>query len=222
MKEQRSEQSKDFEESVRDDSETCISDKTKRIKKTRDQAKQRTKAKLDAKSILGNIDPKYIPEGFDNPNLDEATRKKMIQMVRNRVSAQQSRDKKKMHLQELETQIQRLSHDKQLLVQRNNEINNKLKALEISYAQLAHENQELKKIAGACPNCGHSQVMSPSVDYPSTDDRESIPSSPRFSRGSSPYRGGFFNFAMTFATILSVVLMVFLGNGIGGTFDRKK
>jgi hypothetical protein len=154
--------------------------------------------------------------------LDENTKKKMIQQIRNRVSAQQSRDKKKHHLQQLEFEVKKLSKENQLLSQKNIEMNNKLKSFEISYAQLAHENQALKSHLDVCQHCGHSLLSSPSAEYPSTDDHSSDVSASNLTRGSSPFRGSFFNYAMTFATILSVVIMVLLGDGIGGSFDRKK
>lgn len=208
--------------SVSDDAES-ISDKSKRIKKSRDQAKQRNKSKLEVEKI----DKKFIPEGFDDPNLDEHTKKKMIQMIRNRVSAQASRDKKKVYLQQLEHDNNRLYKENNLLSNKNAELNNRLKSLEISYAQIAQENQELKKMFShlTCHNCGTAQIITPNVEYPSTDERDetlsqsSVTSITRVSRFG--FRSGFFNVAMTFATILSLVLMVFMGNGIGGNFDQR-
>ncbi len=210
------------EDSVSEEAELSISDKTKRIKKSREQAKDRKKSKLE----VDKIDKKFIPEGFDDPSLDEHTKKKMIQMIRNRVSAQASRDKKKVYLQQLERDNMRLQKENSALSTKYTEISNKLKILENSYAQLAQENEELKKIYYnlTCHNCGTAQIINQREEYPSLEEREETLSEnsssgiTRISRRT--FTGGFFNIAMTFATILSVVLMVFMGNSFGGNFDR--
>jgi len=209
--------------SISDEPGDTISDKSKRIKKKRDQAKERNKSKLD----LDKIDKKFIPEGFYDPNLDEQTRKKMIQMIRNRASAQASRDKKKLYMQQLESENQKLHKQNASLMSKNSELNNRLKALEYSYAQLAQENQELKQLYNnlSCHKCGAPQVINAGAEYTSTDDREeamsqSSENSPIRGRGYG-FRSSFFNMAMTFATILSVVLMVFMGGNISGSYDQR-
>ena len=51
---------------------------------------------------IAEIPQKYIPEGFNQSNLDEKSKKKMVQMIRNRISAQNSRDRKKAYMKKLE------------------------------------------------------------------------------------------------------------------------
>jgi hypothetical protein len=82
-------------------------DHSKKIKKVeleekRSKAKQRENEKKGG-DIQG-IPAKLIPEGFENA--DPKTREKMIRMMKNRISAQQSREKKKQKYQTIEQEIQ--------------------------------------------------------------------------------------------------------------------
>lgn len=82
-------------------------DQSKKIKKTELEEK-RTKAKqreLEKKGFdLQGIPEKFIPEGFETA--DPKTREKMIRMMKNRLSAQQSREKKKQKYQNTEQELQ--------------------------------------------------------------------------------------------------------------------
>jgi Basic region leucine zipper len=82
-------------------------DQSKKIKKVeleekRSKAKQREQEKKNME--IQDIPSKFIPEGFENA--DPKTREKMIRMMKNRISAQQSREKKKQKYQTIEQELQ--------------------------------------------------------------------------------------------------------------------
>ncbi len=132
--------------------------KSKRIMK-REKAKQRVKVKQECESpMLSGVYSKYIPEGFDNPDLDEKTRKKMIQMIRNRISAQSSRDKKKAYMMHLEEVKNLLIEEKERTVQEKEQLMKQLHKLEKAQKKLKSENVELMKNSNkTCGNCGEDK-----------------------------------------------------------------
>jgi hypothetical protein len=202
---------------VKEEPEPSVSSKSKRIGK-REKAKERTKTKKG--SFLDNVDSKFIPEGFDDPNLDENTRKKMIQMIRNRVSAQTSRDKKKVYMQQLEEYRQKLANENHKLNSHNSKLMQDLKKLEEAYTRVVQENEELKKNTNfSCGHCGRyqSEVPSSEADQFSGEsqlEENSDLSSPRVSRNSN-FSRSFFSYAFAFATILSVVLTISISGNAG-------
>lgn len=60
-------------------------------------------------TFLKGVDSKYIPDELYNPNIDEKLKKKLIHMVRNRLAAKKSRDKKSSYINELELQREKLN-----------------------------------------------------------------------------------------------------------------
>jgi len=60
---------------------------------------------------ITEIPQKYIPEGFNQTNLDEKSKKKMVQMIRNRISAQNSRDRKKAYRKKLEIHQKKIASE---------------------------------------------------------------------------------------------------------------
>ena len=82
----------------------------------------------------------------DNTDIDDSEKKKLKQVIRNRISAQQSRDRKKAYIREVE-------HENNLLKQQANALRHKMQ-------QLHQENQYLKnQLAqihiGSGPSLGH-------------------------------------------------------------------
>jgi len=129
--------------------------KNKRIMK-RKIAKERTKTKQDVTAFLEGVDSKFIPEGFDDPNLDEKTKKKMIQMVRNRISAQNSRDRKKVHMMKLEDINTKLIMEKDALVKEREILVGEIQRLQQTNTVLYEENQTLKN-GNICSLCRRPQ-----------------------------------------------------------------
>ena len=198
--------------------------RSKRIQK-RTEAKERTKVKQEAKAFFEGIDTKFLPEGYDDPNLDERSKKKMIQMVRNRISAQNSRDRRKNRLEQLEEINSQLNKDISVLNQEKNGLIQQLNNLQNSNNLLFQENQSLKN-SSMCSSCGRSQNGGEST---SQNDEETALftsddsgpegfsglASPTLSRFASSGKGflGFFAFA---AVVSCVVIM---GVQTGGQTD---
>lgn len=203
---------------VPEERETKINTRSKRIQK-KEKGKDRVKTpKQDPlEALIQKVDSKYLPEGFDDPNLDEKAKKKMIQMIRNRVSAQTSRDRKKAYLNQVEQVRESLTDENLRLVRENTKLLDKVKKLE-------EENQELKRSAGSlCSKCGCTlEYDGPSPNGDTTDSTASNPSSPSYERGpSGSGRRNFFGFGMAFAA-LACFLMVINGGSIGPFYQGRK
>lgn len=162
--------------------------------------------KLTEEAILnGEIPAKFIPEGF-HANLDEKAKKKMLQMIRNRISAQNSRDRKKNLIEHLENQSRALSEE-------NLELKTKVRRLEEENANLRHENQEIKKALNNMCSLGKDQNFSSDI-FAEPFNQSSNPStdSPTTSGNSSPVfrkmmrSGGFMKYSLALATIFAVVM----------------
>lgn len=121
-----------------------ISTNSKKIQK-RNKEEKKAKAKQELEQLLATTAKKYIPEGIDDPNLDDKTKRKMVQMVKNRVAAQKTRDKRKTYMSELEEVKARLDEANRQLNERNRLLEQRVRELECSQAQLMAENQELKR-----------------------------------------------------------------------------
>lgn len=207
--------------SVKIEAEDKLSAKSKRIMK-RNAAKERTKTRKDAEAFLAGVDPKFLPEGFDDPNLDEKTRKKMVQMVRNRISAQNSRDRKKIFMQQIEDVNAKLNDEITTLKAEKITLMNEITRLQQSEAQLIIENQTLRNNLennnNICSSCKrglnqddplyideyNNNIQQPEED--NTLENFGTLSSPILSRFSSNGRGLFTFF--TFAALVCVILVM--------------
>jgi len=129
--------------------------KNKRTMK-RQIAKERTKTKQDYTAFLEGVDSKFLPEGFDDPNLDEKTKKRMVQMVRNRISAQNSRDRKKVHMMKLEDINTKLVQEKDALIKERTNLIDEMQRLQQANHALYEENQTLKN-GNICSLCRRAQ-----------------------------------------------------------------
>jgi len=99
---------------------------------------KKRKPKITEEHVLsGEIPAKYIPEGFTEATMDEKEKKRILQMIRNRVAAQHSRDKKKYHVQHLEEQNKSMAYEIMQLKKH-------IKQLEGFSSALQKENHELK------------------------------------------------------------------------------
>lgn len=101
-----------------------VPEKSKRVVK-RERAKTRT-----SESSLEKQRAQQLLAIENNKDLSESDRRRMQQMVRNRISAQQSRDRKKVYLQQVE--------------ELNEDLRNENGKLQEKIAQLEQENQYLR------------------------------------------------------------------------------
>ena len=209
--------------SVKLEAEDKLSAKSKRIMK-RNAAKERTKTRKGAETFLAGVDPKFLPEGFDDPNLDEKTRKKMIQMVRNRISAQNSRDRKKVFMQQMEEVNTRLMDEITTLKAEKTTLMNEITRLQQSEAQLILQNQTLRNnsestnnnMCSSCRRALHEEDPLYIDDYNNNQQQQTLEdnfnenfstlSSPILSRFASNGRGLFTFF--TFAALVCIILVL--------------
>lgn len=192
-----------------DDFDSSVAGNSKKINK-----KSGGKKQTDLQVLLASVDKKYIPEGFFDPNLSEENRKKMIKMIRNRAAAQNSRDKKKMYMNELEDVKNKLQSDNQHLMTQNTYLVQELKKYEAMYMGLAHEYEVYKQCTQTCAHCGKAPVIAAQI--PKQGDKSQLTrgtQSPKIARGMA--RGKVFTFVFT---ILSVILMISVPYTIGGNF----
>jgi len=182
--------------------------KTKTTKNTTTKASAKPKEELSNEDFLLQVDAKFIPEGFDDPDMDDKTRKKMIQMIRNRVSAQNSRDRKKVYLQQLEENNTHLSEANARLIKEKENILKQLKEAEATCQKFKEENEALRR-NNLCLKCGCTlEIQSP------TSSEESVPVIRRSHAG-----GNFFGLGMSFAFIFCILLFFngdFFGAGSQG------
>lgn len=117
---------------------------SKKIQK-RNQAKERTRKKQEIAELLSKTAKKYIPEGIEDPNLDIKSKRRLVQIVKNRISAQRTRDHRKRYINELEEVKARLAEANHELLERNRMLEERLKAMEDSHSKLRAENEELRR-----------------------------------------------------------------------------
>lgn len=194
--------------------------KSKRISK-QDKPREKIKFKQDPESIMKRVDSRYIPDGFADPELDDNTKKKMIQMIRNRVSAQSSRDKKKMYVQQLEEVRDDLEQENLLLTRDKSILCNRIKDLERERDVLAEEVESLKKGANyLCSKCGCTLECEPAPELQAMESTDSSASSPvALHRGHSRSKN-FFGFSLGFAAIMCILFIMNGGMGVSNTRTR--
>jgi hypothetical protein len=142
---------------VKIESEDKLVSRTKRIMK-REKAKQRLRIKQEESPALSSVNSKYIPDGFDNPDLDGKSKRKMVQMIRNRISAQNSRDRKKAYMVQLEEAKSILADENNKLATEKSTLLKQLKKLEKTQRKLQQENHGLKKCwEENCTKCGKNK-----------------------------------------------------------------
>lgn len=190
-----------------------ISDKSRRIIK-REKAKQCRKVKVpkitEDDLASGKIPQKFIPEGFGKANVDEKTRKKMMQMIRNRVSAQTSRERKKEQFDKLEMErnvvseenrllkmeIERLRNDNKVLTKENTIQKGLLASLGQNYDQSLQNNNILQN--GFFDSTDNATLNA--SDSPVTSGFDS----PVIRRSFKP--GGFMKYSLAFVAMLAVIM----------------
>ena len=157
-----------------------------------------------------------LQDALNNSNLDE-TNKKLKQMIRNRISAQNSRDRKKSYVTDLQ-------NNNQYLIMQNTQLLNEIKALKEVNKLLNNEKEELKKALDKgnsfCSHCGyfglppnstdeHINIPTLNIDQTEFDyTRDNGLHSPRLSRLFGGSSKSFLSYMLTIATILSLVLVM--------------
>lgn len=94
-----------------------VASKSRRIIK-REHAKQRSATKPMPLALSREVTQKFSPDEVNELNIDDKSKKKILQMIRNRISAQNSRDRKKVYIRKLEAlQKKTAAENDQLLKQ---------------------------------------------------------------------------------------------------------
>ena len=204
---------------VKIEADEKISTKTKLIMK-REKAKQRLRVKQEPTSSIADSTAKLVLEDLNGPEFDGKTKKKMVQMIRNRISAQNSRDRKKAYVVQLEEARSMLEEDKAKLIQENSLLLKELKKLGEAQKKLKLENQELKRKQGikedTSKNCAQQNMNLENNDEKNIEDENPIENlsgvlksltEPNFSRLSTKNKN-FLHYTIAFATIISIIMMM--------------
>lgn len=128
--------------------------------------------KKEVKSLFSTYGTDLTPEGLSNLNIDEKTGKKLLQMIRNRISAQNSRDRRKAYLQTLEHAKEILLQENKNLYDEKNDIFEEVKRLQETNKRLLKEREVLVNLekkqkdapvfGGALNSCLANLYLSPS------------------------------------------------------------
>lgn len=95
-----------------------ISEKSKKIQK-RDKVKKRIQSKMELERLLSQVDKRHIPAGLNNPNLDDKTKRHLVQVMKNRMAAKKSREAKSTYINELEEVRARLKEENKKLAEKS-------------------------------------------------------------------------------------------------------
>jgi len=121
-----------------------LATKSKKIRKRR-RTKGGVKLRRDLENILLNAPKKYLPTEIEDPNLDDKTKRQLVQKVKNRIASQKTRNQRRNYISELEEVKIHLTKANEELNERNRLLEERLKQLENEKNDLVIENQELKK-----------------------------------------------------------------------------
>lgn len=94
--------------------------------------------------MLAKASKKYIPPQLYDPNIDPKTKRHLIQVVKNRMAAQQTRDRRKQELEEFDEVKVKLEEENKRLLDQNSYLMERLKRLEENQIRIMGENQQLK------------------------------------------------------------------------------
>ena len=126
-----------------------ISIKSKRIKKQY-IPKKRLKPKQEIAALLQKVPQKYVPDGIEDPDIDDRERRRLMQKLKNRLASQRTRDQRKQQISELEEvnmllemANRDLDEKNRLLNERNKELEERLRTVENEKLMLLEENAKL-------------------------------------------------------------------------------
>ena len=146
-----------------EDEQNAIMPQTKKIHK-RDKAKLIAKTKQETAFLLSNAASKYIPPKFDDPVVDLKTKRRMIQLVKNRVAAQKTRDTRKLRFANIQEEKERVDEENRRLNEQNASLLAKIRELEEAQKRLLTENEILKKSKGIESNISIESVLGKSPE----------------------------------------------------------
>ena len=131
----------------------------------------------------------------------------MIQMIRNRISAQTSRDRKKNYLRGLEQAKAKIAEDYSKLANEKSQLLLEIKKLRDSQANIISENERIKSSRkSTCDTC----ILSPSeqtLPQPTFMDKELEELSCSIASQIPECNKSLFKNAFTYATFISLVLL---------------
>jgi len=175
-----------------------ISINSKKIKKQY-IPKKRLKPKQEIAALLLKVPQKYVPDGIEDPNIDDRERRRLMQKFKNRLASQRTRDQRKQHISELEEVSillemanKELNEKNRLLNERNKELEERLKAVENEKLMLLEENGKLKQTKE------NEKFIDDPQDYfdLSGDKHEEDRFSPKLTRKQNPSQSHYFNCLM--------------------------
>jgi len=192
-----------------EDQEKILS-RSKRILK-RAKAKQRSQLKQEFVPALSPATSRYTAEPYNEGTGEDKTKKKMVQMIRNRISAQNSRDRKKNYVVQLEYSKNRLSDENEKLINDKNKLMKEIKKLEESQATMLKENQMLRnnKISqcslckGVTKGQQEKSILSTEAFAKNIEDLASL----ILSKAQSCQNKNLFNDIFSFATFVSFLFL---------------
>jgi len=121
----------------------------------RAKAKQRNLFKQENIPLASPTSSRYTLDGFGELPVEGKSKKKMVQMIRNRISAQNSRDRKKKYVVQLEQVKNQLFEENSSLKKDTMQLQNEINRLKEIQNRMMKENEmmrENKKVLN-CENC---------------------------------------------------------------------
>lgn len=126
----------------------------------REVAKKKTQKKMEAKNFSFTPKLSLSPDSFDSLSVDDKTGKKMLQMIRNRISAQNSRDRRKAYVNTLEDSKDILYQENLSLSVEKSKLLEEMQRLKESNALLLKERQQFLKGQGQSTESAQSTESS--------------------------------------------------------------
>lgn len=180
--------------------------------------------------MLEKAPQKYIPPGIDDPELDDKTKRRLVQKLKNRIASQHTRDSRKKRMSELEEVKMLLEKANKELNERNRMLNERNMALEETLRtvqdeklQLQRENNELRRRdipPEPLPNFDNKSAVHQSIDFTLDEnfdeiDEEKLMLSPTLHRKQTKSDNHYFTFLLGILTICVVCsgIAVKIGQG---------
>ena len=210
-----------------------LCNKSKKIQK-RYIAKERTQAKQEVAALLQTAPQKYIPPGIDDPDLDEKSKRRLVQKLKDRIASQHTRDQRKKHISELEEvkmllekANKELNERNRMLNERNMELEEKLRAVQDEKLQLQKENNELRRRdipLEPLSNFDNKSTIHQTIDFSLDEnfdelDEEKLMLSPTLHRKQNKSENHYFTFLLGILTVCVVCsgIAVKIGQGTSHT-----
>jgi len=113
----------------------------------REKARQRALTRF-VKPICLKIEADLESESQDAPTGEVKNKKKVLQMIRNRISAQTSRDRKKHYLYQLEDSKSKLYSENSMLKHQNTSLLQEIAKLKAANQRMIQQNEGLRNGSG--------------------------------------------------------------------------